>query len=429
MRYSFSLRSRSLGNFANIVVTVVSLLALLSLFVGCASSQTAATPAKAAPSAATPASSATAPSAGNKSASQASTDKEPYKVGLATAFTGTRSETMQNAIKAARLETEMVNNAGGINGHKIQLIEYDNEEDPQKAIPVFKRLIEQDKVVGIVGPGINATIQAIKPLVKDGPITSFMSASGKPEPDSFQFQTTVTQPTLQRMLMQYFKKNNYSKVALLATTDATGEDSVKNITAIAKEVGGVEVVVERYNASDVDVTPQLTKIRSDKGIKAMIIWSTGTQAATPVKNAAQLGLDIPIQVSMGNHTNNFIKLIKDSMPSVLWMGTERGSVWYDLADNDPIKPAAKAFAEAYKAKYNEQADFMAFNGYDATKLVFDALKAVGPDSVKMKQWIESQPLWIGAGLEHKFTKTNHEGDLPDSAVLVQIKGDTWSLVK
>ena len=413
-------------------MSVVALLAVFVLLIGCATSQSPATssnpsaPAAKSSSDSKPSSSESKPAA---EAKPAAGDKEAYKVGLATAFTGTRAETMDSSIKAIRLLTEQINNAGGIDGHKIQLIEYDNEEDPQKSIPVFKRLIEQDKVVGIIGPGINAAIQAIKPLIKDGPITTFMSASAKPEPDSYQFQPPLTQPTLQRVLFNYFKKNNYSKVALLATTDATGEDAVKNITGIAKEVGGVDVVIERYNASDVDVTPQITKIRADKSIKALVIWSTGTQAATPIKNAAQLGLDIPIQVSMGNHTNNFIKLLKGSEPKVLWITTAKGTVWNDLPDSDPVKTVAKAFAEAYKAKYNEQADLQAFSGYDSAKLVYDALKAVGPDSKKMKAWIESQPLWVGAGLEHKFTKTNHVGDTLEGAVLVEVANGTWKLAK
>ncbi|MCL5961878.1 MAG: ABC transporter substrate-binding protein, partial [Chloroflexi bacterium] len=337
-----------------IAVTAASLATILALVASCAGSPAPETANKATTSNATPATSAKPASEAKPSSSESkpaasepkpaapAAAKEPYKVGLVTAFTGSRAETMQNAVRAARLTVDTVNNAGGIDGHKVQLIEYDNEEDPQKSIPVIKRLVEQDKVSGIIGPGINAAIQASKPLLKDGPVMSVMSASGKPEPDSYVFQTPVTQPTLQRMLFQYFKKQNYPKVALLATTDATGEDSVKNIDAIAKEIGGVEVVVERYNASDVDVTPQLTKIRSDKDIKALVIWSTGKQAATPIMNAAQLGLDIPIQVSMGNHSNNFIKLVKNSLPKTLWIGTERGSAWYDLPDNDQIKPVAKA---------------------------------------------------------------------------------------
>jgi len=436
MRLSAERHPRVSTRLGRLVITVVSTLALLMLVASCGGAQTSATPAAKSEQkteSTSPGTKQATPekpaSSESKPAAQVPASKEPYKVGLVTAFTGTRAETQETTIKAVRLAAEMVNASGGIDGHKVELVEYDNEEDPQKSIPIFKRVIEQDKAVAIIGPGINAAIQAVKPLIKDGPLTVVTSASAKPEPNSYMFQVPVTQPTLQRMLFNYFKKNNYSKVALLATTDATGEDAVKNIGEIAKEVGGIEVAIERYNADDVDVTPQITKIRGDKAIKALVIWSTGKQAATPVKNAAQLGLDIPIQVSMGNHTNNFIKLIKGSEPKLLWIATGRGTAWYDLPDDDPIKPIAKSFAEAYKAKFGDQADLQAFSGYDAAKLIFDALKAAGPDSKKMKEWIESQPMWLGANLEHKYTKDNHEGDLPQGAALVEISGGTWRLVK
>lgn len=423
------------------ILTAVSLLAIIMLSTGCAASQPPATPAK--PTSSGPAqTSASKPSSDAKSepksetkagakpeAKPAAGEAEPYKIGFLSAFTGPRATTFEGTIRGARLTVEMVNNAGGINGHKIQFVEYDTEEDPQKSITSAKRLIDQDKVLAIVGPTFNPSVQAVKPLIKQGPLAVFTTASAQPEPDSYGFQALVSTRSIQQALFQFLKKNDYSKVALLATTDATGEDAVRDVSAAAKQVGGVEVVIERFNVNDVDVTPQLTKVRADKGIKAIVVWSTGQQAAIPVKNAAQLGIDLPIFLSPANHSNNFLKLIKGSESKTLWLGTGKGYVWYDLPDSDPIKKIAASFADPFQAKYGEIADMMAFNGHEGVRLVFDALKAAGPDSKKMKEWIESQPSWLSAGFEHNYTKSDHVGDSPAAAALTVLKDGKWRIIK
>ena len=404
------------------------LLMLVALVVGCAAPQTPATPTKAAAPGATAAPTKAAPVA-TKPADKPAAQQEPLKVGFPMAFTGPRAQTFEGIAKGARLATEMVNSAGGISGRQVQLIELDTQEDPDKSITAYKRLIDQEKVVAILGPSINASVKATRPLIANGPIATYPTSSAKPEPDSYGFQVMMGTTTIQKALMQYLKKNNMTKIALMATTDATGEDAVRDVSAAAKEAGGIEVVSERYNANDVDVIPQMTKIRSDKSIKVIVIWSTGQQAAIPIKNAVQLGIDLPIYISPGNFSNNFLKLIVGSEPSKLWVGGPKGVAWYDLPDNDETKPLAKAFAERYQAKYNEPADLIAFAGYDPAKLIFDALKAVGPDSKKMKEWIESQKTWPGAAATHTFTKQDHEGDILETVAINQLTSGRWRILK
>ncbi|MBI2953869.1 MAG: ABC transporter substrate-binding protein [Chloroflexi bacterium] len=421
-----------LGVLGKPFITLVAALLVVALLVGCAGAQPTPTPTKAAPA------KATAPAQSSKDGGEAkakseakppAASNEPYRVGYVRPSSGPLASVLGNVQKGVYLVTEQVNKAGGINGHQIELVEYDNEGSAEKTITVVKRVVEQDKVIALLGPNMNANVKAAKPLLKNGPFGVFLTSSGKPDPDSYSFQALVTTTALQQKLFQFLKKNGYKKVVLLATTDSTGEDAVRDVGAAAKEAGGVDVVIERYGRDDVDVTPQMTKIRADKSIQAIIVWATGQQAAIPIKNAAQLGIDLPIYASPANLSNNFLSLIKGNEPKVLWLGSAKGIAWYDLPDSDPVKKIAASYAQPFEARYGEPADLMAFNGFDGAKLVYDALRAVGPDSKKMKEWVETLPVWEGAGMPHKFTKDNHEGDSAQDVVITQLKEGKWRIIE
>lgn len=103
---------------------------------------------------------------------------EPYKIGFIVALTGPASSLGENEHKAAIMAEEEVNKAGGINGHPFKLIVYDDQSDPSKGVLAAKRLIQSDKVCGILGPSTTPLSLPVIPIADEAgiPLISLGSA-------------------------------------------------------------------------------------------------------------------------------------------------------------------------------------------------------------------------------------------------------------
>ncbi|MCL5960592.1 MAG: ABC transporter substrate-binding protein, partial [Chloroflexi bacterium] len=102
-------------------------------------------------SAATPGAAATTAPASEATSAPAA-DKEPYKIGAVFAITGFNSPLGTPERDTAKMLVDQINAKGGVNGHKIEMVIYDTESDETKAVTAVKKLIEEDKVLAIIGP-------------------------------------------------------------------------------------------------------------------------------------------------------------------------------------------------------------------------------------------------------------------------------------
>src|SRR5688500_17847224 len=105
----------------------------------------------------------------------------PIKIGLLIEQTGVFSWYGQENLNGAQLLTDELNANGGINGRQIELVVYNSESAPDKAVAGARKLIQQDKVAAIVGLGLISEAQAVAPIVKDGPPTYSTSGAYLPE--------------------------------------------------------------------------------------------------------------------------------------------------------------------------------------------------------------------------------------------------------
>src|SRR6516165_11151725 len=113
---------------------------------------------------------------------------DPYKVGLVAAATGYGSFIGDPEVKAARLYVKLLNQSGGIGGHPVELVVYDSEGSPEKAVVAIKRLTTQDRVSAIVGPDFSSTVRAVIPLIDEAKIVTYvMTPVIKPAAHSYMF--------------------------------------------------------------------------------------------------------------------------------------------------------------------------------------------------------------------------------------------------
>ena len=166
---------------------------------------------------------------------------------------------------------EEINKNGGINGHPLELIVYDDESDATKCTLAVKKLINKDKVCAIIGPSISGLSLAILPLVEEAQIPLVSCAAsfkivhneetGKPYP--WVFKTPQSDSMAVEAIFNHMKKNNITKIAIMTVTDGYGSSGRGELTRLAPDFGMTIVADEKYGPKDTDLTTQLTTIKGD----------------------------------------------------------------------------------------------------------------------------------------------------------------------
>ncbi len=368
-------------------------------------------------------------------ASFASAQKKPaIRLGVNLDTTGYGAWLGEPELRAVQLFAEQTNSKGGIDGHPLELVVYDNESNPEKSSSNTKKLIQRDKVTAIIGTVLTATSNAGKSVAQEEKVVMYsLSGSFEPSyPDSFTFATWVASSHQVETIYDYFIEKGIKRIATLCATDSTGQAWFDETTQSAKKYG-LKIVSERFNVKDMDVTPQLAKLKASNP-QALIVGATGAPNGVVAKNFNQMGFDIPYTSTAGNISDSFLKLIEGNQPKTLVLPGAYYIVWRELPDSYPQKALMKEFADAFRKKFGKEGDIFAVVAYDAARVIAEGMrksKAVGPqDSPKLRDAMETIGNFPAVyGGTYTFSKEDHRGIKKNGCVMVQVKGGKFVMAK
>ena len=358
-------------------------------------------------------------------------EKEPYKVGAVFSVTGRTSFLGEPEKKTAVMIAEAINKVGGINGHPLELVIYDDESDETKAVLAVKRLIKKDKVPVIIGPSLSGNTLAVVKVVNDAkvPLVS-CAASNKivtPVVDrKWVFKVPQSDTHAVEKIYDHLLKNGIKKIAIMSVSTGFGASGREELLRLAPQVGIEIVADERYGPKDTDITAQLTRIRGTDA-QAIVNWSVGPTQVLAVKNWRDLGMtNIPFYQSHGFGSRKNIKLAAGAAEGV-FCPLGRVNIPDLVPADHPQKKIIEIYNKAYQEKYNEPLSSFGGHGWDALNLVIDALKAVGPDSAKIRDYIETRTNFIGQHGVFNFSPTDHNGLTKEAFEMVVVKDGDWAL--
>lgn len=355
--------------------------------------------------------------------------KEPIVLGSTMALTGGAAFLGVGFKEVFDMVVKQVNAGGGINGREVKVIYYDDENTPEKAVQNAQKLINKDGVKVILGPSTAATSGAVQPIADKNKVIMFSMSAGYTAPaKSFGFNTSLKQKSAHEIHHEWFKKQGIKKVGMIATTDASGNISAKIIEDMNKK-DGIEYVVERMGLNDLDVTPQLTRLKS-AGIQALVIIGPGSPPAIAIKNAGQLGFDMPILMTHSQVSRAFANSIKDFVPKKLYLSGASAMAYQEMSNDNPLKPLTLKLANDFKKEYNKEIDFASAVAYDSINTVMEVLKRVGSDDPqKIKDVLENNfKNFQGTTAVVNYTPEDHQGTNMDGAVLLRLDPDlSWHI--
>jgi len=353
------------------------------------------------------------------------------KIGSVLSITGPASFLGDPEKRTLEIYVDEINAKGGVNGQKLQLVVYDDGGSADNARTFATRLIEEDKVVAMVGGSTTGTTLAMVQVFEEAkvPFISLAGAIQIIEPvRKWVFKTPHTDKMACEKIYADLKRRSLTKIALISGTDAFGKSMRDQCVAVAPKSGINIVAEENYGPRDSDMTPQLTNIRNKAEVQAVVNPGFGQGPAIVTRNYRQLGITLPLYQSHGVASKQFIDLAGPAaegvrLPAAALLVADK------LPANDPQKSVVENYSRTYQAKTGQAVSTFGGHAYDGFMILIQAMqRAKSADSTKVRDEIERTKGYVGTGGIVNMSATDHMGlDLSAFRVL-EIKSGDWTLI-
>ena len=286
---------------------------------------------------------------------------------------------VENGIKYGQLtlaELNAINDSGGINGHKVQVILLDDECNAQKGVANTNRFIEQDKVHLIVGsicssvtlPMVDITARAQVPQITPTATARAITEKGS----AWIFRNSASERYFAAVHAKYLAEHAGKKVAYLYTTDAAGISFVTQYQQYMKDTYEVDPVFSaQQQETDLDFRSNLLKIKS-LGPDVLALAGQSDAIARIVTQALEVGIPRKVaRVSASAASNAPVpETAGDAVIGLIFSAA--------FVCTDP-RPEAQAFVKLVQEKYQDCCpDHDWAQAYSTAQIVKEALKRAGP---------------------------------------------------
>jgi branched-chain amino acid transport system substrate-binding protein len=348
-------------------------------------------------------------------------DESPFEISVILSLTGPGAFLGTAEAKTLGAVERLVNRTGGIQGHPVHFAITDDQSSPQIAVQLASELKTKGVAV-IMGPSYSATCYAVLPLVKTGPVQYCYTPSVHTTTPSFTFSASVSTKDLAFAGIRWLRLRGLTKLALLVTTDATGQDGENVIREdlAAPENRSVNLVAtEHFTPGDISIAAQISRIKAS-GAQAVIAWVTGTPFGTVLKSASDNALTIPIMTNAGNLSNVQMLQYGSFLPKDLAFTGFRYQA-YKVAGAGPVRDAGRQFISAMSAVGVPNPDGTGQQAWDATLIVVNAFRKLGINATAEQLRAEIAGLHGYAGINGimDFRDGQQRGLQENAAVIVR----------
>jgi branched-chain amino acid transport system substrate-binding protein len=353
------------------------------------------------------------------------------KLGLVAAMSGQSAKSGEAIVRGLSVAIDEINAKGGVLGKKIELVVRDDESNPAKGVVAARELIQRENVAAFFG-GLDTPVSlAIVPFANQSKVP-FMGvwAAGTPitkngAAENYVFRVSAVDELVDVALVDYaVKKYGAKKPGMILINNAWGESNEKGLKAALDARKMVYAGIEKFETNDVDVVPQLTRLK-DAGADALFLVANVAPSAQVVKSLDRMGWNVPVVSHWGPAGGRFSELAGASAPRVHFIQT------FSFSGN--ASPKAKAVFDALQKKYPAIKSFADVtpavgiaNAYDAMHLMAIAIgKAGSTEGPKIRQAMYEIDKYDGLikSYPKPFTPEKHDALSSDDYIFTYFKGD------
>jgi len=358
------------------------------------------------------------------------------KIGQTVPFSGPASA-YSSIAKTQLAYFKMINDQGGINGRKINLIQYDDAYSPPKAVEQARKLVESDEALLIFNSLGTPSNSAIQKYMNSKKVPQLFVATGATkwnDPQNFPW-TMGWQPSYQSETQIYAKwllKNKPdAKIGVLFQNDDYGKDYLKGLKdGLGAKAATMIIMEESYETSEPTIDNHIIKLKAS-GADVFMNITTPKFAAQAIKKNAEIGWK-PLHF-LNNVSASVGSVLKPAgfenaqdIVSAAYLKDTTDKQW----DNDPGMKEFVAFMNKYFPD-GDKTDGGTVVGYGVAQTLVQVLKNCGDDLTRanvMKQAASLKDFRTEVLLPGIKINTSANDFAPISSLQLQrFKGERWEL--
>lgn len=300
---------------------------------------------------------------------------EPIKVGLVTALSGQSAQAGEAITRGLSVAIDEINARGGLlGGRKVELVRRDDESNPSKGMIAARELIYKEKVAVLFGGLDTPVAMAIVPMANQEKVpfvvpwaagTGITHNGGSP---NYVFRVSAVDELVDKAMLQYAQKTFKSaKPGMILINNPWGESNEKGLVAALNEKGMKPAGIEKFEASDVDVVPQLNRLKA-AGADALFLVANVGPSSQVVKSMDRMGWKVPVISHWGPAGGRFGELAGPNARNVHFVQTY-SFFGKQSAIGDKVVSALKAKYPAIKGPDDITPAVGVANAYDSMHLV------------------------------------------------------------
>jgi branched-chain amino acid transport system substrate-binding protein len=354
----------------------------------------------------------------------------PIKIGALFSASGPASFLGEPERNTLELLVKETNAKGGIRGAQIELFSYDTGGDVTKAVQLANKLIKSDHVVAIIGPSTTGETMAVIPIAEKEQIPLVSCAAGIKITDPVKkwvFKTPANDHVAAEKILNQAEKLKQKNIALLTVSDSFGSSGREQLKIMAAKRGFKIVADEVYSPKDLNMSPQLYKIKAAKP-DAIICWGTNPGPAVITRNLQQLGIKTQLYQSHGVASKKFIELAGSDAAEGILLPAGKLAVYGLLPKNDPQAKLLKVYSDSYKKAYQVEPSTFGGYAYDGFQLVAGALKKGALSAAQIRDGIEKNGKLVGVSGVFNMSPADHNGLDLSAFEMVRIRKGDWTIV-
>jgi len=240
---------------------------------------------------------------------------EPLKIGLVTALSGQSALAGEAISRGAQVAIDEINAKGGLlGGRMLELVRRDDESNPAKGVVAARELIFKEKVALIIGGLDTPVAMAIVPLVNQekmpfvDPWAAGTAITKNGANPNYVFRVSAVDESVDIGMLGYAQKTFKSaKPGMILINNPWGESNEKGLKDALAAKGVAPAGVEKFETNDVDVVPQLTRLKAAGADTLFLVANVGPSAQV-VKSLDRMGWKVPIVSHWGPAGGRFTEL-------------------------------------------------------------------------------------------------------------------------
>ena len=349
--------------------------------------------------------------------------EDTVKIGWLSSLTGPLSSAAIAENQGVIYAVGEINKAGGILGHKVELLTRDTAGDPVKAVNMAQQLVFSDKAQFVIGPVNSGESLATVPALNKAGILNIVIGSldelTNPTRYPLAFRTINTNTqwinTANQYAVDVLKRR---RVAIIGDTSGYGTASAKTAEVLLKQIGITPVYSVLVDANKTDLTDEITKAKA-AGADVIMPWSAATGLCARIINTrGDMGWDVPIV----GHPAVMALPIKALLNKPDYWKDVYAAGYTSTTFRDGKLPAqTQALVDAIKPTLGGRIDFTFWwvaLGYDSMKVIaYAAEQAKSLDAEKIKAVLEHTTNYEGIYGTYTWSPTQHNG-FPDSGMIM-----------